>query len=354
MRPHPSNRTEVPPGLPPSLFAQVIQPQHYKQQSLYEAHLEGQPSTPSYPYIPSQNDSAQLENLTRQLDSARQTASNLSKENAKLKNDFQNEQRRLFADNEKLKRSLVEAQTERENGQDALDKMLMDLMTTQQELEEKTLILAQKEADNSSAVLMKEKEDEWREKEQHMMSLLASKEMAVSQLETQQRESQQMMAQQTISQQEVEELRMSLAAKDDMISHMQATRHQYQELESKYNALAQKTQLLNELLAAKDARNTQISSKITTSKASPKDPSHQDPDNEVRRLIESQAAELEQSRPMLNFFKKNSEGLSREVKDLGAKVRELQDDLMSKDQEIEGFKARARGFGDREGSWGGR
>jgi chromosome segregation ATPase len=311
---------------------------------------------------------------------------------------------KLAVENESLRQSFNIAASERDDMQDAVDKILADLMETQQELEE----IKEAKAE-SDAELMHTKQATRRqleERENTLESLTAK--VAAFQVETKQGQSQSSLVGKENNnmdtdsdawklkriQSELEVTHAALASNDKIISQLQTTERECRDIQLKVERLEgllrskdstivqlenindKAKQVTKDLGMELDSRS-QVLSQLNTevqqlrsssaleiselraeldlgnkihsetrrvkdsqaielsqlrSQLESRNQVHVNP--EADQLIASQTAELEQMRPMYSFFKKSSERLSKESKDMTSKIRALEDSLVSRDRQI--------------------
>jgi len=315
---------------------------------------------------------------------------------------------KLAAENESLRQCLTVATGERDDMQDAVDKILTDLMDTQQELEESKEAKAESDAESlltrqmlerelkekdciledlrikvgrleletkhagqsEDSLVKKESNDEFRQAEAQKLArvqldlensreALVSNEALVSRLETTERERKDL-------QLKTEELEVLLRSKDSTILQLETLNNKAKQvakdLGMELDARSQVSRQLNEevqqLRSSSALEISQLRAELEVESRTHSetkrmkesqaielsqlrdhedrlDSKHQIQTNqEMDRTIAAQAAELEQMRPMYDFFRKSSERLSQESKDMMGKIRELEDSLVSRDRQI--------------------
>jgi chromosome segregation ATPase len=285
----------------------------------------------------------------------------------------------LAQENAGLKSAVSELESERDDIQDAVDKILMDLMEARQDAESESERVAaletelhemrQSEGDLKSQLQLTQRD--LHNKEITYMSRVNDLEAELAQMKTYQsqvaKQNQNLSRQQALRDSEreattqmaaegqklqdislkleastasIENLGRELESRDVTIAELHSSlslaeqrasslQDQLSATMNEQNRLKSQSQQSQQLLASHVAEMEQLRVQSNINAQNQAGPSV-----ELQQLIERQATELEQLVPTCEFFKKNSERLSREATETLARMRRLEDALVAKDREI--------------------
>jgi chromosome segregation ATPase len=277
---------------------------------------------------------AQIIGLAALLDEEKIQATTLAREHGNSRRTIE----KLADENVRLETRLAASQSEREVAQDALDKILSDLITSQRELEEKKEALEKNEArlldlrQKTDRLLaqLEEKEDHFKKKENDFMERVKSSEAEMREMREQQ-------SQLTV------QLERTKTAVEDKQKGFETAEGQPQEVLPKEESVDTQLHELRRVVESKEAalsqleadkRKAELDAQQLRNVLATREREALQTDVNAQELMASHSAELEQPRRVSNFFKATSERLSKETKEMIATNRSLQESVEVKDREL--------------------
>jgi chromosome segregation ATPase len=263
----------------------------------------------------------------------------------------------LLEDNSKLKAILEDTQKERDDMQDVVDKILVDLLEAQEKSANKSERATQLQSQLSDTqqrevdlkAQLKHGQNEWQNKEKTYTAKICYLDSELAQLKASRSQS--------VHLNDEREAATQWIAKNDEVQELSSKLEQAlasidvltREVSSKDSAIAQmstyiahekqRSSSLQEQLGTvgKEHGQLKLQSKQLTAlhaKEIVQLQAQAGPSVEIRRQIERQETELQRLVPAYEFFKSNSERLSREATDTLERIRRMEDALIAKDREI--------------------